>query len=409
MKKGFTLVELLAVITVFAILIIIILPRVSKHIDDSKEDLYKTQIDSIERATKDYLLSDRGKEERKRAQERTIYIELAKLQEYDYLEKEKIKNPLDGEIMNGVIRVTYRNNNYVFEYLEMNVDEAEQQDYTVERYILEKSGVQSPTSTEDGLYASKVTFSDMDQTTSTKNVYYYRGNNPNNYMKLQMGSGSTNAEMWNIVSIDTTNKVMKLVRTGKKAKTVWSETDTAANLSLSDDSLKMHQYLNTTVFNGFSDVLKRNLKTPKWMLGEVDSTSTTLDVVMGDEDSKRDIRGTAISLLSVSDYMNASLANSCRNTSFDAQCVATNWLTNLVVNEEGNTNETGYYLRNTVKGQRKVWAVTSSGLTTSNVTNSMYVYPVIYVPTSLLLDSSMDDTSSNPIGSVSNPYILRLY
>lgn len=39
MKKGFTLVELLAVITVFAILIIIILPRVSKHIDDSKEDL----------------------------------------------------------------------------------------------------------------------------------------------------------------------------------------------------------------------------------------------------------------------------------------------------------------------------------------------------------------------------------
>ena len=167
--------------------------------------------------------------------------------------------------------------------------------------------------------------------------------------------------------------------------------------------------MNTTVFNGFSDVLKRNLKTPKWMLGEVDSTSTTLDVVMGDEDSKRDIRGTAISLLSVSDYMNASLANSCRNTSFDAQCVATNWLTNLVVNEEGNTNETGYYLRNTVKGQRKVWAVTSSGLTTSNVTNSMYVYPVIYVPTSLLLDSSMDDTSSNPIGSVSNPYILRLY
>ena len=107
MKKGFTLVELLAVITVFAILVVVILPRVSKHIDDSKEDLYKTQMDSIERAARDYLLSDKGKEDRKKAQEKTIYIELAKLQEYDYLEKEKIKNPLDGEIMNGVIRVSY--------------------------------------------------------------------------------------------------------------------------------------------------------------------------------------------------------------------------------------------------------------------------------------------------------------
>ncbi len=409
MKKGFTLVELLAVITVFAIIVVLILPRVAKHIDDSKEDLYKVQIDSIENATKDYLLSEKGKADRNRAQEKTIYIELAKLQEYDFLEKEKIKNPLDGEIMNGVIRVTYRNNTFDFEYLEMSVTEAEEHDFTVERYILDKADIKTSASTEDGLYSSKINYpGDMDATGSAKNMYYYRGNNPNNYIQLLMAPGSSNAEMWNIVSIDTTNKVMKLVRTGKKSKTIWSERDDAANILLSEDSLKMYQYLNTTVFNSFSDSLKKNLKTPKWMLGEVDSTSSTLDLVMGDEALKQEVRGTAISLLSVSDYMNASLASSCRTTNFDAQCVATNWLTNLVVKDDSNI-EVGYYLRNTVKGQQKVWSITSSGLTMANVTSSLYVYPVIYVPTTLVLDSSMNDTGVAPIGSVSNPYVLKMY
>ena len=53
-KKGFTLVELLGVITVLAIIGVITMPIVNKTIKDSKEKSYKAQIKEIEKAAEDY-------------------------------------------------------------------------------------------------------------------------------------------------------------------------------------------------------------------------------------------------------------------------------------------------------------------------------------------------------------------
>jgi type IV pilus assembly protein PilA len=57
-KKGFTLVELLAVIVILAIILVIAIPNVIKIIDKAKLDAYNKNKDLIERAAKTYLTSN---------------------------------------------------------------------------------------------------------------------------------------------------------------------------------------------------------------------------------------------------------------------------------------------------------------------------------------------------------------
>lgn len=49
-KKGFTLVELLASITILALLALIAIPAISKQIKNGKSDLYNSQIENIKSA-----------------------------------------------------------------------------------------------------------------------------------------------------------------------------------------------------------------------------------------------------------------------------------------------------------------------------------------------------------------------
>lgn len=53
-NKGFTLMELLAVITLLAIILMIVIPSVLRSYDNSKENLYKVMVDNICDSTSDY-------------------------------------------------------------------------------------------------------------------------------------------------------------------------------------------------------------------------------------------------------------------------------------------------------------------------------------------------------------------
>jgi len=55
-KKGFTLVELLAVIIILAAILVIILPSVSRTLKKSKNTIYDIQINDILKSTYDYSL-----------------------------------------------------------------------------------------------------------------------------------------------------------------------------------------------------------------------------------------------------------------------------------------------------------------------------------------------------------------
>lgn len=55
-KKGFTLVELLAVIVILAVILTIAVPNMVKIINKSKEDTYNNQVTMIKNAADKYLL-----------------------------------------------------------------------------------------------------------------------------------------------------------------------------------------------------------------------------------------------------------------------------------------------------------------------------------------------------------------
>ena len=57
-KKGFTLVELIAVIAILSILLVMALPQVLELFNDSRESAFITQVQSIYRAAEEQYVSD---------------------------------------------------------------------------------------------------------------------------------------------------------------------------------------------------------------------------------------------------------------------------------------------------------------------------------------------------------------
>ncbi len=54
-NRGFTLPELLGIITLLALLALLIIPAVSKNVSKGKRDLYEVQLRNFEKAAKDWM------------------------------------------------------------------------------------------------------------------------------------------------------------------------------------------------------------------------------------------------------------------------------------------------------------------------------------------------------------------
>ena len=108
-KKGFTLVELLAVIIVLSIIVLITAISTSNIIKNSKNNLSDVQIKSIERAAKTYYV-----EEGINLNESCINV--SELISKGYIDQESIKNPNDNEEMLGSVKIRYINNKYIYKY-----------------------------------------------------------------------------------------------------------------------------------------------------------------------------------------------------------------------------------------------------------------------------------------------------
>ena len=110
MKRGFTLVELLAVIVVLAAIIAIVVPTVSNVLTDSKKSLSKVQIKNIENAAKQYYLSE--------GNNANTCVNLSYLIENKYLNGEEIIDPDKKETMLGSVKITFNGSQYNYEYNE---------------------------------------------------------------------------------------------------------------------------------------------------------------------------------------------------------------------------------------------------------------------------------------------------
>lgn len=125
MKKGFTLVELLAVITVLAIITVIAVPTVSRSIQNSKQKSHDIQIKKMKEMFQSYLSQIDEEEEEELFEkhnsrnwecssgedgyyyftESGLIFDPSFLVEKGYLENSKIIDPLTGEEFKGKFTV----------------------------------------------------------------------------------------------------------------------------------------------------------------------------------------------------------------------------------------------------------------------------------------------------------------
>lgn len=109
MKKGFTLVELLAVIVILGIIALITVISVRPLIIKSKEKLFEANIKKIEEIAE-------GLHIREGLNSSVTCIDIDELIEKGYLKGSLIKDPKTGEPIKGSVKVNYEVNKYTYTY-----------------------------------------------------------------------------------------------------------------------------------------------------------------------------------------------------------------------------------------------------------------------------------------------------
>ena len=120
-KKGFTLVELLAVIVILGLLIAIISPVVKNLLNDSKDSLSEQQKKLVVEATKKYMIEN--SELLPEGSNRAI-VYMSDLIDKGVIDNDKIIDPKSKGEINGCVVVSYNNefNQYDYNYSENEND-----------------------------------------------------------------------------------------------------------------------------------------------------------------------------------------------------------------------------------------------------------------------------------------------
>ena len=89
-NKGFTLIEILGVVTILAVIMLIAVQQVTKMIKNSKEETYEKQLDAIVEAAR--LWGNEHREELPQNNDETLIITISQLQQSGYLDEDLV-NP----------------------------------------------------------------------------------------------------------------------------------------------------------------------------------------------------------------------------------------------------------------------------------------------------------------------------
>lgn len=113
-KKGFTLIELMAVIVILGIITVIVYPTIDESIFKSKDTAYQTQVSDIINGAKNWaadnatLLPDKGK---------SVSVTLGTLQDGGYV-NDDLQNPKNKKTIarSSSVKITNQSNQFKYDF-----------------------------------------------------------------------------------------------------------------------------------------------------------------------------------------------------------------------------------------------------------------------------------------------------
>ena len=104
-KRGFTLIEIIAIIILLSVIALITYPVINNLITEGKEKLYEKQINELERLSNTWVTNNINKLKTK---DGYVYdLSFEELNEQGFTSDKQIKNPKTGKNLTGCMKVTY--------------------------------------------------------------------------------------------------------------------------------------------------------------------------------------------------------------------------------------------------------------------------------------------------------------
>lgn len=216
-NKGFTLVELLAVIIVLGLIAVITVPKINDQVEQSRKNIAKNSAINYQKAVEEYTLHEQMNKNNidlngtyNINEKGILYNKDNKYQIEISGEKPKNGNLVyvNNELTSGCI--TMSKYAITFENGEVKTVNKGVCQYT------EIAPIPELVTTGDGLYA-----------TTTSGRYVYRGTNPDNYLWLDENgdNNKTSGEIYRIISYEP-DKTIKVVRNETIGNMAWDEANT---------------------------------------------------------------------------------------------------------------------------------------------------------------------------------------
>jgi prepilin-type N-terminal cleavage/methylation domain-containing protein len=382
-KKGFTLVELLAVIVILGILATLLVPSIFKMVRNAKENSYNVLIESFEENAKLYVSRHRDEIENYLDQYNYYSFTLNDLKS-DNLLKTPITDPRTDEQIDLSKKI----------YIVRDTNQTLSVCY-------EERGCYAPIKLVDKLIDPTNIVTGAIQglhQDASNNFYYYAGSNPNNWVEF-------NGILWRIVKVNSDNSI-KLIYEGIREGSGTTENGAISNEPYDNSNVNNFNNsitIKTTLQNWYDKNIDTNNKTKvlpvQWCMGAVtySTSGITKASFLSDECATKTSNTYSIGLLSGSEYLYSSIDSTCLTSykttgDFGYTCKNQNYLYKNVYN---------YWTMIPDNTSTNVWTVQSVGSLGAPMTasSSNHIRPVITLKNDVYIDRGN--------GSIDTPYVLK--